>query len=163
VENSDEDWHLKGLGAAGPEPSLTKELMLFGQFVGAWQIVECRYLQEGNWVSSTGEVHFNWILEGRAVQDVWMYHDVRTGGLSPSGTTIRFYDPERRLWRSVWITPHHRDVDLFIGRKVGDEIVLEMQEESKKEGDGDIRWIFSNITPDSFQWRGEESKDRGTT
>jgi hypothetical protein len=78
-----------------------------------------------------------------------------------TGTTIRLYDPERRVWRSVWITPEHGDVDLFLGRRVGDEIVLEMQAESKEEGDGDIRWVFYDVTPDSFEWRGEESRDGG--
>jgi hypothetical protein len=156
-------WRLEGLGAIGPEPSLRDELMLFGQFVGDWEIVECRYLEDGKWVRRTGEVHWNWILDGRAVQDVWLYHDVESGGLRPTGTTIRYYDPERRLWRSIWITPKHNDVDLFLGKKVGDEIVLDMQEESKKPGDGEIRWIFSEITPNSFGWRAEESMDGGKT
>jgi hypothetical protein len=137
--------------------------MLFGQFVGDWEIVECRYLEHGKWVERTGEVHWNWILDGRAVQDVWMYHDDESGRLRPIGTTIRFYDSERRLWRSIWITPQHRDVDLFFGKKVGDEIVLDMQGESKKPDDGEIRWIFSEITSSSFNWRAEESMDGGKT
>ena len=155
-------WRLDGLGASGPEPGLRDELMLFGQFVGDWKIVECRHLEKGEWVIRTGEVHCNWILDGRAVQDVWMYHD-ESGSLRPTGTTIRFYDPERRLWRSVWITPKHRDVDLFLGKRVGDEIVLEMQEESKRAGECEIRWVFSDITPTSFGWRAEESMDGGKT
>ena len=121
----------------------------------------CRYLEHGKWVECTGEVYWNWILDGRAVQDVWIYRDVGSGRLRPTGTTIRFCDSERRLWRSIWITPQHRDVDLFFGKKVGDQIVLDMQEESKEPGNGEIRWIYSEITPSSFNWRAEESMDGG--
>ena len=137
--------------------------MLFGQFVGDWSIEQSNHLEEGRWVSRTGEVHWNWILGGLALQDVWAYHDKDSGELVPSGTTLRFYDRERRLWRSIWIAPRQRDVGLFLGRKVGKEIVLELQEESKNEGEGDLKWIFSEVSADSFSWRAEESHDGGKT
>jgi hypothetical protein len=157
-------WQLEGLGATGPKPALKEELMLFGQFVGDWDIVESKYREEdGQQVIQTGELHWNWILEGRALQDVWMFRRGDSDKLVPSGTTVRFYDPERKVWRSTWINPGHHDVDLFLGRKIGSEIVLNMQEESKREGDGDIRWIFYDIKQNSFSWRAEESLDRGKT
>ena len=34
---------IKGLGADGPDPNMRQKLMLFGQFVGDWDIVEARY------------------------------------------------------------------------------------------------------------------------
>ena len=158
----DANWRLEGLGATGPDPDLKDELMLFGQFVGDWAIVESRSLEEdGHWTSRTGELHWRWILDGKAVQDVWMYHDEGSHRLVPSGTTLRFYDPEEHAWRSTWIAPRYHDVGKFLGRKVGEEIVLELQEESKREGEGDLKWIFFDIRPDSFRWRAEESEDGG--
>jgi hypothetical protein len=51
---------IKGLIAEGPDPELKDKLMLFGQFVGDWEI-ECESLQsDGKWVKSKGEVHFGW-------------------------------------------------------------------------------------------------------
>lgn len=158
------DWFLKGLGAGGPDPQLKDRLMLFGQFVGDWDIIECRIVDErGAWKTQTGECHWNWILGGRALQDTWMYHGESTGKLEVAGTTLRFYDPGEEVWRSVWITPKYNDVGLFLGRKVGEEIVLELQEESKHQGEGKVNWIFSDIKPDSFRWRAEESMDGGRT
>lgn len=157
-------WLLEGLGAPGPEPSLRKELMLFGQFVGDWDILESRFLEEdGRWSYQTGELHWNWILGGRALQDVWMYHYEGSGELVAAGTTLRFYDTKKDIWRSIWITPHYNDVGMFLGRKVGKEIVLELQEESKQEGEGEVKWIFSEITSNSFKWRSEESANAGQT
>ena len=66
---------IKGLGADGPDPNMREKLMLFGQFVGDWDIVEARYPQpDGTEIKRKGEIHFGWILDGRAIQDVWMTH-----------------------------------------------------------------------------------------
>ena len=75
-------------------------------------------------------MHFNWILDGRAVQDVWGSLDPSTHRFVPWGTTIRYYDPRLGAWRSTWIAPRQKAVRRFIGRKVGDEIVL--QEEDRE-------------------------------
>jgi hypothetical protein len=151
---------IKGLGAVGPAPSLKEKLMLFGQFVGDWDIVEARYTQaDGTEVKLKGEVHFGWILGGSAIQDVWMGY--REGSQRPIlfGTTIRFYDPKIDAWRSTWLSPIKGLVQTFIARKINDEIVLE-----GKTAEGyPEKWIFSQITPQSFRWHSEETHDDGKT
>ena len=75
------------------------------------------------------------------------------------GTTVRFYDRKIDAWHSVWISPTKSIVQTFIARKVKDEIVLE-----GKTPDGyPEKWIFSDITPDSFRWRSVETHDAGKT
>jgi hypothetical protein len=146
---------IKGLMAEGPDPELKEKLMLFGQFVGNWDI-EARYPQaDGGEVKRQGEVHFGWILEGRAIQDVWMTHDKTPPSFM--GTTIRFYDPKIDAWHSIWIAPARGVVRTFLGRKVGNDIVLESK---TKEGYPE-NWIFYEIKPGSFRWRAVESHDNG--
>ena len=151
-------WNITGLGAGGPFPGLEEKLSLFGQFVGDWEILENRFFQDdGSEIVQHGELHWGWILDGRAVQDVWMYYDEDTKRMVPAGTTVRFYDPKIDAWHSIWITPLGNDFVAFTARKMKDEIMLE-----GKEPDGVLlRWIFSDIKQDSFRWRGEESKDSG--
>ena len=146
-------WRIEGLPADGPTPELAKKLALFGQFVGDWDILECRSLEgDGTWSTSRGKLHWRWVLEGRAVQDVWTTIDEKSGRSVPIGTTIRFYDPKIDAWHSVWLAPVFGVVRPFIGRAVGSEIVLE----GKNDRGNPIRWIFSDITGSSFRWRGEE-------
>ncbi len=153
-------WTLKGLGAQGPYPPLEKELRLFGQFVGDWA-GEATFVQDdGREVpGGRGEVHFNWILGGMAVQDVWMYEDPNLKKMVPGGTTLRFYDPDQAAWQSTWISPPQKTTMTFTGRAVNGEIVLEAR---NRRGERE-RWIFSGITRDSFHWRAEVSTDEGKT
>lgn len=148
-----EAWRIEGLPASGPFPDLADHLALFGQFVGDWAIEECRTLQEdGSWTTDRGEVHWRWILGGRAVQDVWTTIEESTGRSIPIGTTVRFYDPKLGAWRSIWISPVNGTVRVFVGRPVGSEIVLE----GENARGNPIRWIFSEIAAGSFRWRAEE-------
>ncbi len=151
---------IHGLDANSPDPKLKDKLMLFGQFVGDWDIVEARYRErDGTWVREKGEVHFGWILGGTAVQDVWIGHDEGTKKVTIYGTTVRFYDPKIDAWRSTWISPVKGLVRTFIARKVVNEIVLET-----KTAEGlPERWVFSDITSTSFRWRSEETHDSGRT
>ena len=151
---------IKGLVADGPDPKLKEKLMLFGQFVGDWDILEARYPQpDGTEIKRRGEIHFRWVLDGKAVQDVWMTHEENPPHVVPVGTTIRFYDPKIDAWQSIWIAPMHGLVQTFLARKVGDEIVLE----GKSKDGYPERWIFSEIRPDSFRWKSVESHDNEKT
>jgi hypothetical protein len=148
---------LKGfpaLLADAPDAAHRDELMLFGQFVGEWRFEGIEHDEDGSRTEDSGEIHFAWILGGRAVQDVWTERESGDGKLRPFGTTLRFYDPEIQRWRITWVSPEQNAVKLLTGGKVGDEIVLE-----GNSPDGTpIRWIFSQIEPASFRWRGERKR-----
>jgi len=154
---------IPGLVANAPASQLRDALQLFGQFAGDW-VTEIRAFPEGakDEVTATGEVHFGWILDGTAIQDVWTFHVKNPPPGSPSytsGTTLRLYEPKSRNWRCVWISPRKPTVQLLTARAEGDGIVLETQ---TAEGYPE-RWIYSDITPTSFRWHAEESHDVGRT
>ena len=93
------------------------------------------------------------------MQDTFTSNDEKTGKETPWGTTVRFYDPKIEAWRSTWNSPQQGAVKTFIGRKVGDEIVLE-----RKTEEGFLsHWVFYDTMPNSFRWRAEESRDDGKT
>jgi hypothetical protein len=151
---------IEGLNSDGPCPEFKEKLMLFGQFVGDWDIVGVQSPSPGGVAfKERGEVHFGWVLNGRAVQDVWMTYDEKSRRAIPVGTTIRVYDPAIDAWQSTWISVLRRSVQTFEARQVGEEIVLAG---TTKEGYPE-RWIFSDIKPRSFRWHSEETHDRGKT
>lgn len=152
----------KLLHADGPLPEHAGRLMLFGQFVGGWDLQVTNY-EHGGAVSSsyTGEVHFGWVLGGRGIQDVWMgparAERERTGApLVMYGTTVRIYDASIDAWRVAWLAASGYQATL-VARQKGEEIVLQGHEPDGRP----MRWIFSEITPSSFRWRDEVSEDEG--
>src|SRR5437016_14590126 len=61
------------LGADGPAHQNTDKLMFFGQFVGNWEFDMTATKPDGSQVTGKGEWYFGWVLEGRALQDVWIF------------------------------------------------------------------------------------------
>lgn len=105
---------------------------------------------------------FSWVLDGRAIQDILVYPNPDNGlkntpGYRRIGTTLRFYDPGLGAWHVIWLGVVTGDLGVMIGRPVGDEIWIE-----EKESDGSLtRWMFTEITPDRFHWKGMTSSDQG--
>src|SRR5579859_5866728 len=60
------------LHAGGPAPERADALALYGRFIGDWDADVVTYTPDGARHHGQGEIHFDWILEGRAIQDVWM-------------------------------------------------------------------------------------------
>lgn len=148
------------LEANGPYPGLEGRLALFGRFVGDWVIEEDRFLKDDSPDETfRGELHWRWILDGRATQDVWMMFDDEKGRMVPIGSTIRFFDSSMNDWQSIWIVPSRSEVRLFRAHPVGETIVLDSM---TKEGQPE-HWVFFDIKPSSFRWKAEESHDRGRT
>jgi hypothetical protein len=164
---------IAALEAGGPWPEYADELMLFGRFVGVWDIDVRLFDLEGSVRSEgRGEWLFGWVLEGRAVQDVLIRppraERIRLGGQSQAadaggdfweyGTTLRVYDPQLDAWHVTWFAPVQGRSLSLLGRADGDEIVLEGKADSLL-----FRWVFSDIRADSCLWRGSASDDGGKT
>lgn len=145
------------LHAAGPHASYGDKAKLFDQFTGTWDTDYAFYAPDGSTSTRTGEVLFGWIIDGRALQDIWISYPKE--GERDLGTTIRFYDPKTGMWRVTWIYPLGGVVTTLTGGEVGDRVVLRGQ---TSEG-ALVRWSFNDIKADSFVWRGEVSHNGGET
>jgi len=155
---------MNGLAAAALDPELAERLAVFGQFVGDWEFDGTWHLPDGSTRRAKGEWSFGWILEGRAIQDVWMVPSRverrRTGAaLIGYGTTVRCYDPRLDAWRVTWNGVLDGYTTVLIARKTGTGILLE----GKDAGENPMRWSFSEIAPTSFRWQRVVSKDGGRT
>lgn len=156
----------QALQAEGPAADRRGKMDLYGWLVGSWELDVTGFLPDGSQRRRPGEWHFAWALEGRAIQDVWIVpprgaarNSDAAANVNAYGTTLRVYDPRIDAWRIQWTDPVTQTYFTMIGRKQGDDIV-----QLGKGPDGNlIRWSFSEITPQSFRWRGEVSVDDGAT
>lgn len=157
----------QALLADGPAVEYADKLMLYGQFVGDWSTETRAFGPDGSVDVTKWDVRFRWILEGRAIQDLWITPP-RCGGRAPSwhepgnrySTTLRTYDPAQDAWHIVWVNPPNGIVLRQLGRKVGCDIV--QVGEPKASGEW-MRWVYRDITSTTFRWCNERSMDGGVT
>lgn len=148
-----------------PHPDLVQELLVFGQFVGSWEM-DVIFLNESNEIiyHQKNEWFFFWILDGRAIQDILIGPNMNENlsikpGKRRMGTSVRQYDTEEDIWNITWFGVTGNDYVNLKGKKINDEILLE-----GIEPDGSvIKWIFKNIELNSFEWEGYNSNNEGRT
>jgi hypothetical protein len=154
---------IEALHSNGPAPDRAENMALYAWMVGSWSLDAVIYRNDGTEQSVQGLACAGWVLEGRAIQDVFAMPGLFYG------TTLRIYDPGMDVWHIFWNDPLRQVSLSLIGRPCGSEIVQEGKEtpslarlyQTGPSGvtDATIRWIFSDITSSSFRWRSERSID----
>jgi hypothetical protein len=159
---------IEALHSPAPAADRADRMGLYGFLVGSWETDILAFEESGARHGYRGEIHAGWVLEGRALQDVWMIPpraERRAGAPLPElpvtgawyGTTLRVYDPGIDAWHIHWIDPATRFCARQIGRARGADIV----QEGRLENGALLRWSFTEIKPESFRWLGEVSADGG--
>jgi hypothetical protein len=152
---------LQALPSAGPAPELANVDNIFGWLIGSWDIDAVLYGENDEVQKSQGEVHASWVLEGRAIQDLFIFPrriDRHFG--SPArgdryATTIRTYDRSLEAWRVNFINPATDETSAqLIARRDGSDIMME----GKLANGTPIRWRYQAITGRSFLYRAERMK-----
>lgn len=130
----------------------------FAPLIGDWGIWWTDGLQSGTPREVRGEWLFARVLDGSAVQDVFIVPSRAQRLVNPQpdaeyGTTIRIYEPASGTW------------DIFYGC-VGTALRLTAHKEAEEivlvqNGEGAMRYVFSQMNEASFSWRKELRSDAG--
>jgi hypothetical protein len=158
------------LDSRGPAPDRADKLGLYAFLIGHWDTRIVAHAEDGSLHESRGEIHADWVLEGRAIQDVWMTpprSERSAGAPLPAlpvtgawyGTTLRIYDPALDAWRIQWSDPATQFYAQQVGRAEGADIV----QRGAGPGGTEMRWRFTEIEANAFHWIGEVSADEGKT
>ena len=134
----------------------------FEWLTGGWNARVRDFGADGLVTEASGEWWFAWVLEGRAMQDVWI-SPARADRAAHAkaaknryGTTIRRFDREAGLWRITWINPVSGATNHLAGKREGDRIVLLGEEDGTL-----MRWSFNDIRSHTFTWIGESRRSDG--
>jgi hypothetical protein len=150
---------ITALQAMGPHPSLGDQAKVFGRFVGTWDVEYTDFSKGGKVTHRSGELMVGWVMDGRAIQDLWIVNPSGTRKEREVYTDLRYFDPKSGTWPATFIDPENVSVAKFTGGAVGDDrIVLQSQDINANM---DTRWSFNDIRPDSFVFRDEASSDGG--
>jgi hypothetical protein len=148
------------LKALGPHPSLGDQAKVFGRIVGSWDGEYTEFSKDGKTTHSSGEWIFGWVMDGRAIQDLFIIHPSAERKERYIGTSLRFFDPKSHTWSVTFIDPEYGAIETLTGGAVGDDRVVLL---SKDENGKERRWSLNDIRPDSWVFRDEASSDGGKT
>src|SRR5215510_15981499 len=77
------------LSASGPHPSLGDEARIFDRFVGVWDCDYTFFAEDSSVRHASGELEFGWVLDGRAVQDIWITYPKEASKEREIGASVR--------------------------------------------------------------------------
>ena len=153
---------INALVSESADSELKDKLNLFGQFVGDWNL-------DGVYGKGTpdewrvhGEWLFSWILEGKAIQDIFICPSrkekiINSHPDAEYGTTVRFYNPSKDTWDICY--GGYGYMTILEAKQIGNQIIVV----NKDDSDGLNQWVFSDIKSTSFHWQNRTSNDNGTT
>ena len=129
----------------------------WGELIGGWNLdyVEGRGTAKEKHVK--GEWYFERVLEGLGIQDIFICpareerKDPKKGEYS---ATIRMYNPAKKAWDMVYTC--YGNMSRFTGTKEKGRVVLTNNHNKNN------RWVFTEITPESFHWQNESTLKDGT-
>jgi hypothetical protein len=148
-----------------PSAEIEKAERMYDWLIGSWDIRVIDHLKDGSKLEQDGEWIFSRVLEGRAVQDIFIVpkRAHRSPAISKVGNrygfTLRMYDKDSKSWNIFWFNPVSGVRNHLAGTWVGKNIV-----QSGKDENGNLmRWSFTEIKPDSFHWLGEVSDNHAAS
>ncbi|QCI63979.1 hypothetical protein [Phreatobacter stygius] len=150
--------------SAGRSSDMLASDDIYAPLLGIWDVDTWDFTTAGATIEGRGEWLFCRVLEGRAVQDVWIAPPRGAGGARQShphsryGTSLRTLDPATRHWQVVWLNPVSGTLDVLQAHGEAGRIV-----QTGTGSDGQpIRWSFDQLTAVSFRWIGEAEQADGS-
>ena len=130
---------------------------IFGWLIGSWQMQAVLHGDHAQEYRTRGELHASWVLEGRAIQDLFIFPSRadRANGAPARGdrygTTIRTFDRKLNTWRVNFINPADDETSAELtARREGYGITME----GKLCGGTPIRWRYLAITEELLPLHG---------
>lgn len=152
---------IAALRAAGPHPSLGEHARVLDRLIGTWDVEYMDIAKNGKEIHRSGELLVGWVLDGRAIQDVWIVYPSESGKEREVYADVRYFDPKSHTWPAIFIDPHDASFATFTGGAIGDDrIVLDSQDLVAGQT---RRWSFTDIRGDSMVFRDDASSDGGKT
>lgn len=149
------------LRATGPHPSLGDHASVLERLVGTWDVEYMDVSKDGKEIHRSGELIVGWVLDGRALQDVWIVYPSAAGKDREVYTDLRYFDSKSQTWPAIFIDPQDASFASFKGGAVGDDRIV-LDSEDLVAGQT-RRWSFNDIRDDSLVFRDDASSDGGKT
>lgn len=116
---------------------------------------------DATWEGGHGTNRLTRILRDLVILEEFEEAEESGGADALHGRSWSVFEPERRLWRQTWVDDQGSYFDLVGGRVDG----WFAFERGAPERGPDVRqrMVFRDVTPETFHWTWEASRDGGAT
>lgn len=145
---------------SGQNGKIPKEYDWFGFLIGKWDILYSDNHGTNRERQVKGEWIFSWVLDGTAIQDVFICPSREERQIHPQpdatwGTTLRIFNPGTKAWDIFYGATG--EAERLEAKKEGDDIVL------TETGEGKMKWTFSDIRDNYFLWENRLFNEDGSS
>lgn len=135
--------------ASSKNDLIPSECDFYGKLIGDWDVIWVENEGTDSERKVKGEWLFSWVLEGMAIQDLFIVPSRAEREINPQpdgvyGTTVRMYNSTTNNWDIYY--GYTGNAVRLEGRKEGESIVHTEITERK------MKWIISDISENSFKW-----------
>jgi len=150
--------------ADAPHAEAPAPLSHFAPMIGRWVITDWSPNETGAWIEGSGaDWDFAYVMDGWAVQDVWVKPGRATAVDDPSqrtiGTNVRLWDDANDRWKMSWIRTSAGEPQTWYAQSTAEEIVMTLtlpgQDAPRR------RITFYDMTGETFDWRMEAAGEDG--
>ncbi len=128
----------------------------WGELIGSWDLDYVEGMGTKGEKRLKGEWHFVRILEGMGIADVFICPARAAGrkrGQGECGVTVRMFNPSAGEWDVIYTCAG--SMTRFAGTKEEGRVVLTNLQNKRN------RWVFTDISADSFHWQNETDLKEG--
>lgn len=145
--------------ADGPAPAAPEQTSQYAFIIGEWDC-KTRFMNpQGEYGEGRATWTGFWILDGWAVQDVWVSR--QADGSEFHGTNIRSFNPETGKWDNRWLPQGTLQWKHFESEQVRDTMVMTGGRGRDPRGEFVDRNTFYAIGENGWKWRKDRSYDGG--
>lgn len=132
----------------------------FDRLLGKWTMSQEQRQQDGTWKLTAQKFQWDFytILGGEAIQDDWKTVS-SNGETQITGTNLRIYNPDEKIWYMNWIDIKNRAQAIFTAKEIDGKIIMSGKNAKGRE----VRNTFSEFSAHSFRWKQEWTFDQGKT
>lgn len=147
--------------AEGPNKAAPEETSQYAFIIGTWDCTTRFMNKKGDYDEGRATWTGFWILDGWAVQDVWV--SKQPDGSQFHGTNIRSFNPKTKKWDNRWLPQGTLQWKYYESEQRGDTMVMTGGQGRDARGDFIDRNTFYDIGENGWKWRKDRSYDGGKT
>jgi len=129
-------------------PDAPEELEQFAFFIGEFDCIDRQRNNDGDWREFPAIWNASYFLGGFGIQDKYYAQGFQT-------SNVRMFFPNEGVWKVSYFSAPTYASGEWVGKKQGDDIVLDRTFDRADGTSSVSRLTFYDISDEGFEWKGE--------